>query len=89
MASTASQDGFRFENLLYDDLTKHFTDGFIIRREKDVKAEYGSDITAIDFEIFNIVKTKDISKIASKHVFIQLKWKNKDSPISDINHYVK
>jgi hypothetical protein len=89
MTSTASQDGFTFENLLYDELIKHFTDGFTIRREKDVKDEYGSDITAIDFEIFNIVKTKDTSKIPSKHVFIQLKWKNKASPISDINHYVK
>jgi hypothetical protein len=85
----ASQDGFVFENLLYNELIKHFTDGFSIRREKDVKNEYGSDITAIDFEIFNIVKTKDIGIIPSKHVFIQLKWKNKASPISDINHYIK
>jgi hypothetical protein len=87
--SNASQDGFVFENLLYNELIKHFTDGFSIRREKDVKNEYGSDITAINFEIFNIIKTKDIGIIPSKHVFIQLKWKNKASPISDINHYIK
>jgi len=86
---TASQEGFMFESMLYDELIKHFNSEFTIRREKDIKKEYGSDITAIDFEIFNNVKTKDKDIIPSKHVFIQLKWKNKASPISDINHYIK
>jgi hypothetical protein len=88
-AVTASQEGFMFETMLYDELTKHFNSEFTIRREKDIKKEYGSDITAIDFEIFNNVKTKDKDIIPSKYVFIQLKWKNKASPISDINHYIK
>lgn len=86
---SASQEGFMFESMLYDELTKHFNSEFTIRREKDIKSEYGSDITAIDFEIFNNVKTKDVGIIPSKYVFIQLKWKNKASPINDINHYIK
>ena len=88
-AINASKDGFTFENQLYEELIKYFADGFTLRREKEVKKEYGNDITAIDFEIFNIVKSKDERKIPSKHVFIQLKWKDRSSPISDINHYVK
>jgi hypothetical protein len=86
--TNASKDGFKFEDLLYDELSKNFNNDFTIRREKDIINEYGNDITAIDFEIFNNVKTKDSSKIPSKHVFVQLKWKEKASPISDINHYV-
>jgi hypothetical protein len=88
-ATNASKDGFTFENQLYEELTKYFADGFTLRREREVKKEYGNDITAIDFELFNNVKTKDANKIQSKHVFIQLKWKDRSSPISDINHYVK
>ena len=87
--SIASTDGFKFENLLYDELKKNFTDGFIIRREKDVKEEYGSSVTALDFEIFNVVKTKDINKIPNKHVFIQLKWRDTTSSIVDINHFIQ
>jgi hypothetical protein len=86
--ANASKDGFKFEDLLYDEITKYFNSDFTIRREKHIKEEYGNDITAIDFEIFNNVKTKDSNKIPSKHVFVQLKWKEKASPISDINHYV-
>ena len=87
--SIASTDGFKFENLLYDELKKNFTDGFIIRREKDVKEEYGSNVTALDFEIFNVVRTKDINKIPHKHVFIQLKWRDSRSSINDINHFIQ
>jgi len=89
VATNASKDGFTFENQLYEELTKYFADGFTLRREREVKKEYGNDITAIDFELFNNVKTKDANKIQSKHVFIQLKWRDRSSPISDINHYVK
>jgi hypothetical protein len=87
--SIASTDGFKFEDLLYDELKKYFTDGFTLRRESDVKKEYGSSVTALDFEIFNIVKAKDISKVLEKHVFIQLKWRDSKSSIGDINHFIK
>ena len=49
--------------MIYDSLIKNFTD-FTIRREKDIKDQYGKDISAIDIEIFKNLKTKDLwSKI--------------------------
>jgi len=88
-SAIASKEGFNFEHSVYDELKKNFTDGFILRSEKEVIEEYGIAITAIDIELSNIVKTKDKNKIASKSVLIQLKWRDSASSVRDINHFVQ
>jgi hypothetical protein len=87
--STASREGFLFENTIYDEIKKYFIEGYILRNEKEIKDEYGSAISGIDIELYNIVKTKDKDTIPSKYIFIQLKWKDSPSPISDINHFIQ
>ncbi len=86
---TSQKAGMSFEDKIYDELCSNFNKGFKIRREKEIIDEYGKDISGIDFEIFNIVKTKDKTKNPSKHVFIQTKWQDKTSSITNINHFIK
>lgn len=89
MSLTASKTGMKFEDSVYNELKKYFTDGFTLRCEKEVREEYGADTTAIDIELFNNIKIKDKDKIPSKHVFIQLKWKDSTSSVSEMNSYIK
>jgi hypothetical protein len=88
-AAIASKEGFNFEKAVYDELLNKFTDGFIIRSEKEVIEEYGPAITAIDIELSNVVKTKDKNKIPSKSVLIQLKWRDSASSVRDVNHFAQ
>ena len=84
VSQLASKEGFNFEKKLYNTLIKHF-DGFIIRKEKDIKKEYGVDTSGIDMEIF---KTSSTDLEDNKHIFIQLKWKCKPDSIKNINHFI-
>ena len=84
----ASKEGFNFEEKLFTTLTKYLN-GFTIRQEKDIKKEYGEDTSGIDIEIFKPLTTKQIfNKEEYKHIFIQLKWKDKAESIKDINHFI-
>ena len=53
-SAIASREGFVFENAVYDELKTHFTDGFTLRNEREVRDEYGSSVSGIDIELFNI-----------------------------------
>ena len=87
-SQTASKEGFNFEEKLFTTLTKYLN-GFTIRQEKDIKKEYGEDTSGIDMEIFKPLTTKQIfNKEEYKHIFIQLKWKDKAESIKDINHFI-
>lgn len=88
MSSTqiAKEQGLLYEQMLYDSIIKHFPD-FIVRKEKEVKSEYGGDISAIDIEVFKNLKTKDIKK-RNIHIFIQAKWKDTPEPIKNMNHFI-
>ena len=66
--------GIQFEQMLYESMKQYFSD-FVVRREKEIKEEYGNDITAIDIEIYKNLKLKDLKKERNIHVFIQAKWK--------------
>jgi len=84
----AKDNGLLFEQMLYDSIQQYFPD-FVIRREKDVKDDYGNDITAIDIEIYKNLKVKDLKKERNIHIFIQAKWKDNAEPIKSINHFIK
>lgn len=84
----SKNNGLLFEQMLYDSIHQYFSD-FIIRREKDVKDEYGNDISAIDIEIYKNIKLKDLKKERNIHIFIQAKWKDSVESIKNINHFIK
>jgi len=88
-SAIASREGFVFENAVYDELKTHFTDGFTLRNEREVKDEYGSSVSGIDIELFNIVRTRDRNNIQEKYVFIQLKWRDSTSSVRDVNHFIQ
>jgi|LakMenEpi03Aug12_release.lakeMendotaPanAssembly.Ray.scaffolds.fasta_scaffold560003_2 hypothetical protein len=85
---SAKDEGLLFEQMIYDSIVRNFVD-FVIRREKDVKNEYGKDISAIDIEIFKNLKVKDLKKEQNKHVFIQAKWKDTTESVKSINHFIQ
>jgi hypothetical protein len=84
----SKNNGILFEQMLYDSIKQYFPD-FIIRREKEVKDEYGNDISAIDIEIYKNLKLKDLKKERNIHIFIQAKWKDSAESIKNINHFIK
>ena len=84
----AKDNGFLFEQMLFDSINQYFSD-FVVRREKEIKDEYGNDITAIDIEIYKNLKLKDLKKDRNIHIFIQAKWKDTSEPIKSINHFIK
>lgn len=90
MSSTqiAKEQGLLYEQMLYESIIKHFPD-FIVRKEKEVKSEYGTDISAIDIEIFKNLKTKNTKKERNIHIFIQAKWKDTPEPIKNMNHFIQ
>ena len=89
LSQLSSKEGFNFEEKLFTTLTKYLN-GYTIRKEKDIKKEYGEDTCGIDIEIFKPLTTKQFfNKEEYKHVFIQLKWKDKAESIKEINHFIQ
>jgi len=80
--------GFEFECLVFEELKKLVGDNYVVRREKEVKDNYGKGISAIDIQVFNVVKPKNAGKEVAKHVFIQLKWRDARDNIKSINHFI-
>ena len=70
MSLTASKTGMKFEDSVYNELKKYFTDGFTLRCEKEVREEYGADTTAIDIELFNNIKIKDKDNVC-EYIYIK------------------
>jgi len=46
--------GFEFECLVFEELKKLVGDNYVVRREKEVKDNYGKGISAIDIQVFNV-----------------------------------
>lgn len=87
MSKTASKMGREFENFVYENI-RQIIPKYIVRREQDVKDDYGKDISAVDIEIFKDIKVKDIGKEKNTHIFIQCKWKDSSEQSSSVNHFI-
>jgi hypothetical protein len=83
---TPREEGNLFEQKLYESIKCNFI-GFTIRNEREVKEQYGVDVTAIDIQILKNLKEKD--KTQQKCVLIQAKWKDKSESVSAINHFIQ
>jgi len=89
MSSTiAREEGFKFEYSLIENLKTLFPK-LVIRSEKEIKSEYGDDISGIDIEIFKEIKIKNLKKEKNIHVLIQAKWRDYSETVKNVNHYIK
>ena len=53
---------YQLSNILFEQLKQQCEKSHVIRKEKEIIDDYGKDITAIDIELFDIIKTKELNK---------------------------
>lgn len=88
VSQLARNEGFNFERKLFIALTRCLNN-FTIHQEKHIINEYGKDTSGIDIEIFKpLTNEQKINKEENKHIFIQLKWKEKAESVKEINHFI-